>query len=265
MRRSSRNWPTRSEAGHTQQLSFGKWNRANSKADGIPGPGSRPTHPAAFVGCLCNIGKFEDLPARGRRRRRPAGRSSILRLRAVPIPHRVDAPRPGARGWRRDRSGGACSRRRWCRDRSWAGLRNGGDAAQGTSRVPGLRPARSGARLIVSRGMAMARNAGGRRWAGMSRPRRVAGLSPTRLAVNGPHIAGHPIHPMTAEHATGQKQHRDYSDLRPDRRRLRMGQSRSPGGAAKAVLSPSSPPPERPRPHSHAGAPGFRGGSAPVV
>ena len=63
---SSRNWPTRSEAGHTQQLNFGKWNRANSKADGIPGLGSRPTHPAAFAGCLCNIGKFEDLPARVR-------------------------------------------------------------------------------------------------------------------------------------------------------------------------------------------------------
>ena len=75
----------------------------------------------------------------------------------------------------------------------------------------------------------------------------------------------HPLHPMTAGHATRPKQGRDYRYRRPDRRRLRMGHSRSPGGAAKAVLSPSSPPPERPRPHSLAGAPGSGGGSAPVV
>ena len=58
---------------------------------------------------------------------------------------------------------------------------------------------------------------------------------------------------------------RDYRDRRPDRRRLRMGQSRPPGGAARAVLSLSSPPPQKPRPHSLAGAPGSRGSSAPVV
>ena len=68
--------------------------------------------------------------------------------------------------------------------------------------------------------------------------------------------AGHPLHPMTAGHATGHKQGRNYSDRRSDLRRLRMSHSRPPGGAAKAVLSPSSPPPERLRPHSLAGAPG---------
>ena len=47
----------------------------------------------------------------------------------------------------------------------------------GELQVPGLRPARSGARLIVSRGVAMAPHAGGRRRAGVSRPRRLAGLS----------------------------------------------------------------------------------------
>ena len=77
--------------------------------------------------------------------------------------------------------------------------------------------------------------------------------------------AGHPLHPMTAGHATDPKQGRDYRYRRPDRHCLRIGYSRSPGGAAKAVLSPSSPPPERPRPHSLAGAPGSGGGSAPVV
>ena len=76
---------------------------------------------------------------------------------------------------------------------------------------------------------------------------------------------GHPLHPMIAGHATGQKQRRAYSDRRPDRHCLRIGYSRSPGGAAKAVLSPSSPPAERPRPHSLCGAPGSRGGCAPVV
>ena len=77
--------------------------------------------------------------------------------------------------------------------------------------------------------------------------------------------AGHPLHPMTAGHATDPKQGRDCRYRRPDRHCLRIGYSRSPGGAAKAVLSPSSPPPERPRPHSLAGAPGSGGGSAPVV
>ena len=77
--------------------------------------------------------------------------------------------------------------------------------------------------------------------------------------------AGHPLHPMTAGHATGPKQGRDYRDRRPDRRRLRIGYSRLPGGAAKAVLSPSSPPPERPWAHSLRGVPGSRGGCAPVV
>ena len=83
-------------------------------------------------------------------------------------------------------------------------------------------------------------------------------MSPSPRAV-------HPLHPMIAGHVTGEKQRRDYRDRRPDRRRLRMGQSRAPGGAARAVLSPSFPPPERPRPHSLAGAPGSGGGSAPVV
>ena len=77
--------------------------------------------------------------------------------------------------------------------------------------------------------------------------------------------AVHPLHPMTAGHATGPKQGRDYRYRRPGRRRLRMGHSRSPGRAARAVLSPSSPPPERPRPHSLRGAPGSREGCAPVV
>ena len=58
---------------------------------------------------------------------------------------------------------------------------------------------------------------------------------------------------------------RDYRDRRPDRRRLRMGHSRPPGGAVKAVLSPSSPPPERPQPHSLRGAPGSRGGAWSVI
>ena len=40
---------------------------------------------------------------------------------------------------------------------------------------------------------------------------------------------------------------------------------RSPGGAAKAVLSPSSPPRERPQPYSLRGAPRSRGGCAPVM
>ena len=83
-------------------------------------------------------------------------------------------------------------------------------------------------------------------------------MSPSPRAV-------HPLHSMTAGHATGPKQGRDYRYRRPGRRRLRMGHSRPPGRAAKAVLSPSSPPPERPRPHSIAGAPGSGGGSAPVV
>ena len=83
-------------------------------------------------------------------------------------------------------------------------------------------------------------------------------MSPSPRAV-------HPLHPMTAGHATGHKQGRNYSDRRSDLRRLRMGHSRPPGGAAKAVLSRSSPPPERLRLHSLAGAPGSRGGSAPVV
>ena len=58
--------------------------------------------------------------------------------------------------------------------------------------------------------------------------------------------AGHPLHPMTAGHATDPNQGRDYRYRCPDRHCLRIGYSRSPGGAAKAVLSPSSPPPERP-------------------
>ncbi len=62
--------------------------------------------------------------------------------------------------------------------------------------------------------------------------------------------AGHPLHPMTAGHATDPKQGRDYRYRRPDRHCLRIGYSRSPGGAARAVLSLSSPPPQRPRPHS---------------
>ena len=83
-------------------------------------------------------------------------------------------------------------------------------------------------------------------------------MSPSPRAV-------HPFHPMTAGHATGPKQGRDYRYRRPGRRRLRMGQSRPPGGAERAVLSPSSPPPQRPRPHSLRGAPGSRGGCAPIV
>ena len=55
---------------------------------------------------------------------------------------------------------------------------------------PGLRPARSDARLIVSRCMSMARRTGGRRRAGMSRPRRLAGVSGAvqsgRVFRNGP-------------------------------------------------------------------------------
>ena len=77
--------------------------------------------------------------------------------------------------------------------------------------------------------------------------------------------AGHPLHPMTAGHATGPKQGRNYRDRRPDRRRLRISHSRLPGGAAKTVLSPSSPPPERPWAHSLRGVPGSRGDCAPVV
>ena len=77
--------------------------------------------------------------------------------------------------------------------------------------------------------------------------------------------AGHLLHPMTAGHATDPKQGRNYRDRRPDRRRLRISHSRLPGGAAKAVLSPSSPPPERPWAHSLLGVPGSGGGSAPVV
>ena len=69
---------------------------------------------------------------------------------------------------------------------------------------------------------------------------------------------GHPLHPMTAGHATDPKQGRDYRYRRPDRHCLRMGHSRPPGGAAKAVLSPSSAPPERPRPHSLALVPAAR-------
>ena len=137
--------------------------------------------------------------------------------------------------------------------------------------------------------------------------------SPTRLAANGPHIAGRPgrarrrshhrettppwflprwprsraccfqpwirarpgdaaelpRRPSASPHDRRSRnrpeQGRDYRDRCPDRRRLRMGHSRSPVGAAKAVLSPSSPPPERPRPHSLRGAPGSRGGCALVV
>ena len=55
---------------------------------------------------------------------------------------------------------------------------------------------------------------------------------------------GHPLHPMTAGHATGPKQGHDYRYRCPDRHCLRIGYSRSPGGAAKAVLSSSSPRPE---------------------
>ena len=39
--------------------------------------------------------------------------------------------------------------------------------------------------------------------------------------------AGHPLHPMTAGHATGHKQGRNYSDRRSDLRRLRMSHSRA--------------------------------------
>ena len=63
--------------------------------------------------------------------------------------------------------------------------------------------------------------------------------------------AGYPLHPMAAGHAAGQKQGQRLP--------------RSPSGAAKAVLSPSSLPPERPRPHSLRGAPGSREGRGPVV
>ena len=72
--------------------------------------------------------------------------------------------------------------------------------------------------------------------------RRCRGLA--RALPSSPR-AGHPLHPMIAGHATGQKQGRYYSDRRSDRRRLRMGPSRAPGGAAKAALSRSSPPPEK--------------------
>ena len=77
--------------------------------------------------------------------------------------------------------------------------------------------------------------------------------------------AGHPLHPMIAGNATGHKQGRYYSDRRSDRRFLRIGHSRPPGETAKAVLSRSSPPPERAQPHSLAGASGSGGGCAPVV
>ena len=55
------------------------------------------------------------------------------------------------------------------------------------------------------------------------------------------------------------------ADRSPDRRCHRIAHTRSPGRAAKAVLSPPSPPPERPQPHSLRGAPGSREGCAPVV
>ena len=59
--------------------------------------------------------------------------------------------------------------------------------------------------------------------------------------------AVHPFHVMSAGHATGQKQGRDYRDRRLDWRRLRICYSRPSGGAAKAVLSPSSPRPKGPQ------------------
>ena len=74
-----------------------------------------------------------------------------------------------------------------------------------------------------------------------------------------------PLSPRAGGHAAGQKQGRCYSDRRSDRRRLRMGHSRPPGGAAKVVLSPSSLPPERPQPYSLRRVPESRGGCAPVV
>ena len=97
------------------------------------------------------------------------------------------------------------------------------------------------------------RRSGGRRRRGLAR------------AMPSSPRAGHPLHPMIAGHATGQKQGRYYSDRRSDRRRLRMGHSRAPCGMVKAVLWPSSPPPERPQPHSLRGAPRSRGGCAAVV
>ena len=66
------------------------------------------------------------------------------------------------------------------------------------------------------------RRSGGRRRRGLAR------------AMPSSPRAGHPLHPMIAGHATGQKQGRYYSDRRSDRRRLRMGHSRAtatgPGG-----------------------------------
>ena len=102
----------------------------------------------------------------------------------------------------------------------------------------------------------------GRRDAGSIPATRRRGLA--RAMPSSPR-AGHPLHPMIAGHATGQKQGRYYSDRRSDRPRLRMGHSRAPGGVVKTVLSPSSPPPERPQPHPLRGAPRSRGGCAPVV
>ena len=60
--------------------------------------------------------------------------------------------------------------------------------------------------------------------------------------------ASHPLHPMIAGHATGQKQGSDYRDRRPDRRpdrrRLRMSHSRPPGGGSEnrsLALVPAAP------------------------
>ena len=94
---------------------------------------------------------------RGSLRLRPAGRSDSLPRRAGPRPPRVGGLRPAARGWRRVRSGGACSRRKWCWHRSLvaSGLR---EVARTPLWAPGLCPAQE--RSFCSRRL------GGRRPAG---------------------------------------------------------------------------------------------------
>ena len=111
----------------------------------------RPAGAAVRVAATgCRAGRRGRAEARGRRhicgqrRRQPAARSSILLPRAVPIPRRVDAPRPGARGWRRVRSGAACSRRRWCRGRSSACSGMAGTAARAPSGRPAFDPPAAG-------------------------------------------------------------------------------------------------------------------------
>ena len=70
-----------------------------------------------------------------------------------------------------------------------------------------------------------------RRRSGGRRRRRLARAMPSSPQ------AGHPLHPMIAGHATGQKQGRYYSDRRSDRRRLRMDHSRAPrrGGESRPL------------------------------